>query len=182
VSQERPPEEESDKKPYEEPEEAEDDAEIVEDVPADADSVQEFFAAAFRVQTPIPPPAWMREYNEIVPGSARQMIDDMHEQSAHRRRMEEMEIRAGIANSRRGQWMGYSLTMVAVVGGLVLAYLGKDADYLWLSFGGLAALAAVFVTGAVRERRAELENRMALPARRDEPPRGEEKNSNSVND
>ena len=101
------------------------------------------------------------------------MMDDMHAQSAHRRRMEEKEVDAAIDNSKRGQWMGYSVAMVAVVGGLVLAYLGKDAAYLWLSFGGVAALAAVFVTGALRERSAAEENRRTLPVEAGEPQRDE---------
>ncbi len=148
--------------------------------PADAgatEAVREFYAAAYSVHTPIPPPGWMREYDQIVPGSAKQMIEDMHAQSEHRRRMEAIEVNAAVDNARRGQWMGFGITMVAVVGGLALAYLGKDATYLWLSFTGLAALAAVFVVGAWRERNAAEENRPALPAGTDEPQQGEDKSS-----
>lgn len=154
------------------------DPEVVEPVDSGAtEAVREFYAAAYSVHTPIPPPGWIREYNEIVPGSAKQMIEDMHAQSEHRRRMEEIEVNAAVDNSKRGQWMGFSITMVVVVGGLALAYLGKDATYLWLSFSGLAALAAVFVIGALRERNAAEENRSALPARTDEPQRSEDENS-----
>jgi uncharacterized membrane protein len=151
--------------------------EVVDAASGTTEAAREFYAAAFSVSTPIAPPAWMREYNEIVPGSAKQMMDDLHAQSEHRRRMEEKEIDAAIGNSKRGQWMGYSVAMIAVVGGLTLAYLGKDATYLWLSFGGVAALAAVFVTGAWRERSAAEDNRPALPARTSEPQGNEEDRS-----
>lgn len=152
-------------------------AEVVEPDPETTEAVQEFYAAAYSVHSPVPPPGWMREYNEIVPGVAKQMMDDMHAQSAHRRRMEEKEVDAAIENSKRGQWMGFSVAMIAVVGGLVLAYLGKDAAYLWLSFGGVAALAAVFVTGALRERNAEEENRQTLPERSDDLQKSENEGS-----
>lgn len=154
----------SDEPPAQDGRDLGEEAEVVEPDSGTTEAVQEFYAAAYSIQSPVPPPSWMREYNEIVPGSAQQMMDDMHAQSAHRRRMEEKEVDAAINNSWRGQWMGFSVAMVAVVGGLVLAYLGKDAAYLWLSFGGVAALAAVFATGALREQNAAAENPPALPA------------------
>lgn len=124
--------------------------------------------AAYGSVSPIPPPTWMERYNQIVPGSAKQMMDDMHAQSAHRREIEREESRAEVSLAKRGQWFGFVtacagfvVVMTGMIGGLTLAYAG-------ISLGGgialvllsLACIAAVFVA-----------NRFAArPPRQDTPP------------
>lgn len=78
------------------------------------------YSEEFRYQAPIPPPVWMELYDQIVPGSAKQMIDDMDVQSAHRREVEREEARAKIAQAKRGQWFGF----VTAVGGFVVVMTG----------------------------------------------------------
>lgn len=125
-------------------------------------------AAAYRSVSPIPPPAWMERYNQIVPGSAQHMMNDMHAQSAHRREIERKESQAEISLAKRGQLFGFItacagfvVVMIGMVGGLALVYAG-------ISLGGgialvllsLACIAAVFVA-----------NRFAArPPRQDAPP------------
>ena len=150
------------------------DAEIIESLPEKAkeEIVRRIFRAeSYRYQAPLPPPSWMEHFNRIVPGSAKLMTDDVHEQQAHRRRMEEKEIDASIRLSFRGQWMGFTIVMVVVVGGLALALLGVTVSGgVGLAFLGLAALAAVFVTNARRGTIEARENREAsLPIRQEDP-------------
>lgn len=124
--------------------------EIVEDEESDG---LVFHAEAFGYQGAIPPPEWMEYYNRIVPGSAKQMIDDMHDQSAHRRDIERDEAQAGIVLAKRGQVFGFVtavagflIVMTAIIGGLALVYSGRSLGAgLALTLVGLAALAAVFV-------------------------------------
>jgi uncharacterized membrane protein len=123
-------------------------------------------------QGAIPPPSWMEHYNRIVPGSAKQMMDDAHAQFEHRRDLEKRESEAAIRNATRGQWMGFTIGLIGVVGGLILAFTGVSlGGGVGVALTGLAALAAVYVTGnwrAAREAaRAAAEERM--PARQDEP-------------
>lgn len=131
-----------------------------------------FSARSFGYKGPVPPPVWMEHYENIVPGSAKQMMDDAHEQSAHRRRMEEKEVDASIDNAKRGQWMGYSIGMTGVVGGLGLAFLGISLGAgVGLTLVGLAALAAVYVTGSWRAAKefAQSSQRSQEPAQREPP-------------
>lgn len=109
--------------------------------------------ASYSSVSPIPPPSWMERYDQIVPGSARQMMDDMHAQSAHRREIERQESRAEVSLAQRGQLFGFVtacagfvVVMIGMIGGLALAYAG-------ISLGGgialvllsLACIASVFV-------------------------------------
>ncbi len=131
-----------------------------------------FRARSFRYEGSVPPPPWMEHYNRIVPGSAKQMMDDAHEQSAHRRRMEEKEIDASIGNARRGQWMGYSIGMIGILGGLGLAFFGISLGAgVGLALGGLAALAAVYVTGNWRAAKefGQMPQGGQVPARQEPP-------------
>lgn len=121
-----------------------------------------------RYQAPLPPPAWMERYDQIVPGSAKQMMDDVHDQSEHRRELEREESRAEIVLAKRGQWFGFAtacagfvVAMTGMVGGFVLIYVGNSLGAgIALALVGLAAIAAVFVA-----------NRFAArPPRQETPP------------
>lgn len=119
--------------------------EVVEDE-ATGNLVYRSQAVSYR--GPVPPPEWMEHYERIVPGSAKQMMDDAHEQSAHRRQIETKEVDANIRNAGRGQWMGYSIGLIGVLGGLAMAFFDVSlGGGVGVALTGLAALAAVYVTG-----------------------------------
>ena len=72
--------------------------------------------------------------------------------------LENRVIDSNIKNSRLGQWMGYSICMLALVGGGVLISFGIRTEGLIAAVAGLALLAGVFVTGkftAQKELRAK---------------------------
>ena len=79
---------------------------------------------------PLPPPEWLRQYEEVLPGIADRMmnlveseVSNQHSASAHRRTMEERALTGGITMAKRGQvgaWMlGFSFLVASVV--LILA-------------------------------------------------------------
>ena len=145
------------------------DAEIIDD----AEDLKELVlrAQAVSYRGPIPPPEWMEHYERIVPGSAKQMMDDAHAQSLHRRQIETKEVDATLRNASRGQWMGFTIGMVGVLGGLAMAIFGVSlSGGVGVALTGLAALVAVYVTGtwqATKEATQAEQDR--TPVRQDPP-------------
>lgn len=132
---------------------------------------------AYHYDAPIPPPAQMEHFNQIVPGSGKQMTDDAHHQSTHRRDMESKEVDTNTTLARRGQIFGFIIAMsgfivvmTAVVGGLILAYLERGlGPSFGFAFFGLAAIAAVFVANWWRGQSARhTQSQSAEPVRQDE--------------
>ena len=94
---------------------------------------------------PIPHPVTLRQINEVVPGAAKQIIDDAHAQTAHRQKLETKYLNAAIANSKRGQVFAFIVAVIVLVGSLVLIGLGAQLVGLALVISSLAALVGVFV-------------------------------------
>lgn len=104
-----------------------------------------------RYSGPIPHPNILRQINDIVPGAAKQILDDAHGQTSHRQAMERKYLDAGIENSKRGQWFGFIVAMTVVLGSMGLIALGYSVWGFSLALFGLAALVGVFVYTQRRE-------------------------------
>lgn len=97
-------------------------------------------------QAPVPPPAILREYEEVVPGSARDIMDAFKDEGAHRRRLEGRQMSL--------QWFGMIcgvLIVFAMLGVSVYALTRNFAAVAGTVIVSLAAVAGVFV---LRQRRA----------------------------
>jgi uncharacterized membrane protein len=94
---------------------------------------------------PIPHPVTLRQINEVVPGAAKQIIDDAHAQTAHRQKLETKYLDAAIANSKRGQVFAFIVAAIVLVGSMVLIGLGAQLIGFAMVIASLAALVGVFV-------------------------------------
>lgn len=72
---------------------------------------------------PLPPPEWLRQYEDVLPGVADRMmnlveseVSNQHSASVHRHKMEEQVLAGGMAMAKRGQvgaWvLGFSFLRV----------------------------------------------------------------------
>jgi len=75
---------------------------------------------------PIPPPSILKEYDDIVPGSAKKIMDSAHKQTNHRIIQEEKIVSSEISSSRIGQWMGFVIAIIILGLAAGFVYLGKD--------------------------------------------------------
>lgn len=69
---------------------------------------------------PMPKPDHMDRYNQIVPGAAKDILEEFKANGAHSRKVELIAVKGAVDNDSRGQWMAFFL--VALGFGLV-AYL-----------------------------------------------------------
>lgn len=79
---------------------------------------------------PLPPPAALEHFNRIVPDGAERIFKMAEKEQEHRIRFEADGQAASIAEARRGQWAGASISTLAVVLAGALAYVGAN---VWVS-------------------------------------------------
>jgi uncharacterized membrane protein len=106
---------------------------------------------------PLPDPAILREYDELVPGAADRIISMAEQQSEHRRRLEAMVVRAGIRRAYAGATFGLILGMTSIGGGIYLAATGHDLTGFGLVITAVAGLAGVFIHSRYRGRQELVE-------------------------
>ncbi len=73
---------------------------------------------------PLPPPAALAQFEQIIPGGAERILRMTEQEHAHRLSQEQEGLRAEVKDSRRGQWLGATIALSAIVGALVNAALG----------------------------------------------------------
>jgi uncharacterized membrane protein len=101
---------------------------------------------------PVPHPDILRQYEEIVPGSAKSIIDSFITEGNHRRAREAREVtmceewaRADIGLQNRGQIFGFILAVIGVGGGLYVAATVSPAAGASVSGVTLAGIVAAFL-------------------------------------
>lgn len=131
------------------PEEVEDLAVLADLIDADPDQVLAVLQASWR--GPLPPPAALAAYEEIVPGSAKQMMDAVQTQGSHRRAMEKEHADAAIRRASRGQWWAGFLSALLIVAGFILVMNDHDWAGGTIITGTVVGLATVFLVGRRQE-------------------------------
>ncbi len=95
---------------------------------------------------PLPHPAILEKYNQIVPGAADRIIKKFEAQTEHRHRIENRVIWVDSVKSILGLIFAFLIAMTAIVGGLYSVLHGYSFLGGSLSFAGLAILVAGFIT------------------------------------
>lgn len=121
-------------------------------------SVVSGFAATHQVSYsgPIPPPAFMREYNEIIPDAAERILAMAEKQTQHRIDLENRAMDSAIKRSNWGLVAGFVIGMTAICFGGTAMLMGHETGGFWLGMAGLTSLVGVFVIGkymTLKERR-----------------------------
>jgi uncharacterized membrane protein len=107
---------------------------------------------------PIPPPAVLKELEQITPGAAERIIKMAEKQQEHRHKIEEVAVRSGSRDSISGIVAAavMSLGFLALAGYAIS--LGHTLAGVAIGTIDIAALASVFIYGT-RSRRQEREGR-----------------------
>ncbi|MEX0856243.1 MAG: DUF2335 domain-containing protein [Gemmatimonadota bacterium] len=96
---------------------------------------------------PTPSPDVLRQFEELVPGSADRIIAMAERQSEHRQRLEARAVKGGDRRATLGSIFGFVIGMTAILGGLYLATRGQELGGYALMLGTIVALTSVFVYG-----------------------------------
>jgi uncharacterized membrane protein len=136
------------------------DAEVVQPQPqvlrgTPKNSEVRFQAQMMSYSGPLPHPAILKGYNDVVPGSADRIITQFEEQGRHRRKQESRVITHNLFSSTLGQVLAFVLFMTLAVGGGWLIYTGKSLEGSAAIVGGIGA-AIWALHGARKEKQKDL--------------------------
>lgn len=113
----------------------------------------DFVVEAEQFSGPIPHPDLLRQYEEIAEGSANRILKMAEEQGAHRRHLERTHLQQAGQRANLGLWLGFVVSIVAIVAGTVIILAGHEAWGFSLILGDILLLAAAFITGKVSQSR-----------------------------
>lgn len=97
---------------------------------------------------PLPHPDTLRQFDEIVPGSAERIIKMAEEQSEHRKELEKKVIDSDIARSKWGQVLGFIIAIAGLGVSAIIGVYGNAIAGGIIGVGTLASLVGVFMYGS----------------------------------
>jgi uncharacterized membrane protein len=95
-------------------------------LPAPHNSGNRITAASVSTQWtgPLPPPEALDRFNQVIPNGAERIFKMAEAEQAHRIAHETDTLRATVAEAKRGQILGASISLLAVASALVSVWLG----------------------------------------------------------
>ena len=119
---------------------------------------------------PYPPPRMLEEYERIYPGAAKQIFDMAKTQENHRIELEKTVVLGKEKRAGWGQRMAFFIVLVGLSFGLALGLNHEQAAAVAVGGIPLAAVAGVFVTGRVEERRERAQKAQLMSSGVPQPP------------
>lgn len=77
-------------------------------------------------QGDLPHPDILEGYNRLYPDAAKKIIDNGISESVHRRKMEERYLSGNITAHKLGQFFGFLVATMVIIGGIYLIATGKQ--------------------------------------------------------
>ncbi|HUD93421.1 DUF2335 domain-containing protein [Sphingobium sp.] len=100
-----------------------------------------------RFSGPIAHPKHLREYEEILPGSADRIIAMAERSLNHAQDIQMHALRADVGDVKAGRWFGFAALIVLIASAFACGYLGNNTLALaFLATGALGAIGA-FIKG-----------------------------------
>ena len=101
---------------------------------------------------PLPHPQLLEKYNEVVPGSAKMIIEMAEKQAIHRQELEKNVINSDIKNSKSGLIFGFIIGISGILGGIIIIAVSQATSQIIagsvISGASLASLVGTFVYGS----------------------------------
>lgn len=104
-----------------------------------------------RFRSPYIPPEYLERYEAVVPGLARQIVDQANAQTAHRQELERTVVSGAERRADRGQNFGLIIALAFLVATVILGLGGQPWLAGVLGSIDLVALVAVFVLGKQKQ-------------------------------
>jgi uncharacterized membrane protein len=93
---------------------------------------------------PLPDPAVLKAYDQVLPGAAHRIIAMAEDEQRHQHGMQNSVIRSDCLGTRLGQIFAFAIGMAGMVIGGILIYADKTVSGLSSFFVPLATLAGIY--------------------------------------
>lgn len=100
---------------------------------------------------PMPSPKTLAEYDQVVPGLAREIVDMAKAEQSHRHSMEDMVVRGDRDATSRGQKYGLAALVLLLLIGIYMVHEDQAQAAAWLLGTTVVGVVGVFVTGRIVE-------------------------------
>lgn len=94
---------------------------------------------------PLPAPETLQQFEDIVPGLARAIANEWHEETAHRRRFDNTALKLEIWERLGSRVLAFLFSVLCLVTAVICAYLGAPVAAAILGGGTIAAVVAALV-------------------------------------
>jgi uncharacterized membrane protein len=98
---------------------------------------------------PIPDPESLSQYNSIITNGADRIMKMAENQQIHRIDIEKKAIKSQTSQSNKGQWMGFIIAIICLIGGVFLSVNGYKDIGLTLLGTTVLGLASIFVLNKI---------------------------------
>ena len=102
---------------------------------------------------PLPHPSEFEQYERVLPGSADRILTMAENQSKHRQGIEKKIISSDSFVQNVGVIFAFVLALAAMVGSMLLIYVGKDIVGLVSIIATLSSLVGVFIFGKSKQKK-----------------------------
>lgn len=102
---------------------------------------------------PLPAPEDFKAYGEMIPNAPERILSMTEQLVLHRIHTEESIVKSGLVESRRGQWMGYSIVLILIGISTLLVFYGHD----WVAEAMMTAAIGLSVIFVLRQNPREKE-------------------------
>ena len=102
---------------------------------------------------PLPAPEDFKAYGKMIPNAPERILSMTEQQVLHRIHTEESIVKSGLVESRRGQWMGYSIVLILIGISTLLVSYGHD----WVAEAMMKAAIGLSVIFVLRQNPREKE-------------------------
>lgn len=100
---------------------------------------------------PLPPPAALERFNQIVPNGAERIVAMAEKEQSHRIEYEKVGLAATIKEVRLGQVLGALISLAAVLGAIYTASIGAH----WIVSMALVGIPVLGIVRAITKPRAK---------------------------
>lgn len=90
---------------------------------------------------PLPAPGLLREYEQINPGLAQEIVSWTRTQQTHRQSLEQLQTKEAEKRQNRSQLFAFAVALTGIIASSCVAYFGQSAATTW--FAVVAVLACV---------------------------------------
>lgn len=102
---------------------------------------------------PLPHPQLYGEYENTLSGAADRILKMAENAQGHSHRQQSTRLNADLSLELRGQWMGFLVVVVALIGGMILVALDKTLEGATAAVGAIGGVAGLFLWSRRRKPR-----------------------------
>lgn len=121
--------------------------ELPKDEPPQSRLVRRTIQTSVEYAGPLPHPSLLREFDSVVPGSAKRIIRMAEKQTEHRQSLEKTVIYGDSKRAFYGLWVGAFVALCVLAGAVFLIYSGHDWAGVIVAGLDIVGLVSVFVYG-----------------------------------